>query len=488
MADDSIVLFPGNGARDVNPDTPLSLTFPYDVELGDKGCICIYDVKTRRLVDKLDISIPPGPTQPQPRNPEAVYTPVPYDYSQAHVTNRTTKAGTPSGAAARAADIGRYQLSIIGGFSDGFHFYPVMIRGRKALVQLHHNLLEYGHDYAVTIDRGVFKNFKGISNRRTWTFSTKQAPPPATQRLLTVAADGSGDFSTVQGALDFIPDHVASNNDRYTVRVMNGDYEELVYFRNKSHVTIEGQSRDGVLIHYPNNEVFNPHPADIKTNELRGTFPSRRAAFAVDNCTDMVLRNLTLKTDCQGQAEGLLINGERNFLDNVRIVGSGDALQTNGSAYYHNCVIEGGGDTVLGRGPAYFNHCTLVSWGAFMWIRNTEENHGNIFVNCTFRGLGPDAVLARLPDNKGKNYPHAEAVLLNCTLDHIPAVGWGPVDDSARSAKLLEFNSLDTEGRPVDMTSRHPVARQLHPLRDAKTIADYYDSRFVLGYSMEDLK
>jgi len=46
--------------------------------------------------------------------------------------------------------------------------------------------------------------------------------------------------------------------------------------------------------------VFNPHPADIKTNEVRGTFPSRRAAFAADNCSDLTLRNLTIRTDGKG--------------------------------------------------------------------------------------------------------------------------------------------------------------------------------------------
>ena len=113
-----------------------------------------------------------------------------------------------------------------------------------------------------------------------------------------------------------------------------------------------------------------------------GTFPSRRAAFAADNCSDLIFRNLTLKTDCKGQAEGLLVNGERNYFENVHVIGDGDALQANGSCYWQNCVIDGGGDTILGRGPSFFNHCTITSYGAFMWIRNTSENHGNVFVSC----------------------------------------------------------------------------------------------------------
>lgn len=349
-------------------------------------------------------------------------------------------------------------------------------------------MLDYDHEYYVTIDKGVIEGFDGIKGKKGWTFKTKAKAPDASQRVITVSADGKGDFSTVQGAMDFIPDSVASEQDRYTVKIKNGEYEELVYFRNKRFVTIEGESREGVLVHYPNNEVFNPHPADIKTNEVRGTFPSRRAAFAADNCSDLVIRNLTLRTDCQGQAEGLLVNGERNYFENVHVIGSGDALQANGSCYWQNCRIDGGGDTVLGRGPSFFNHCTLTSYGAFMWIRNTEENHGNVFVDCHFKGLSEYAEIGRLPDNKGKNYPYAECVLLNCTLESIPAAGWGRIDETAKTATILEFNSHDIEGNLVDVSKRHPLMRQLDPLRDAELIGKYSDSRWVLGWKPDGQK
>ena len=474
---ESVTYYPAPDATDVNVDTHLRVDFPADAVLGTKGLIRVYDLTAKREVDRLDISIPAGPTKPQPSNPNAIYTPVPYEYQLADISNRNTRPGTPSGAAARSADVDKYQLTIIGGFSDGFHFHPIITHGRTATIYLHNNLLDYGHRYRVTIDKSVFPE---VGSKLQWTFTTKDAPPAKAQQRITVSADGDGDFSTVQGALDFIDDFLPSEQERVTIFIYNGDYEELVYFRNKRFVTIEGESRDGVVIHYPNNEVFNPHPADIKTNELKGTFPSRRSAFTADNCTDMIFRNLTLRTDLQGQAEGFLLNGERNYVENVHIIGSGDALQTNGSAYYHNCRVDGGGDTVLGRGPTFFNHCTLTSSGAFQWIRNTEENHGNVFVDCHFIGKGNDAVIARLPDNKGKNYPHAEVVLLNCTLEGIPEIGFGPIAESARTATLLEFNSTDAQGKPLDISKRHPLVRQLHPLHDAATIANYSDWRYVL--------
>ena len=129
-----------------------------------------------------------------------------------------------------------------------------------------------------------------------------------------MAADGTGDFNTVQGALDFVPDR---SPRRVTIFIRSGDYEEIVYFRNKSNLTLVGEDRERVQIHYANSEIFNPHPANVATNEWPGTFPSRRAAFMADQAIGVHLVNLTIRNTARGQAEGLLITGERNILSHV---------------------------------------------------------------------------------------------------------------------------------------------------------------------------
>ncbi len=65
-----------------------------------------------------------------------------------------------------------------------------------------------------------------------------------TRRALVVAADGTGDFNTVQGAIDFVPDR---SPRRVTIFIRNGSYEEIVYFRNKSNITLVGEDRDKVV-------------------------------------------------------------------------------------------------------------------------------------------------------------------------------------------------------------------------------------------------
>ena len=115
-------------------------------------------------------------------------------------------------------------------------------------------------------------------------------------------------------------------------------------------VTLAGESQDETVVRYANNEVFNPHPANIRTNPQPGTFPSRRAAVAIDNCNDIQIVNMTLQTTVSGQAEGLLITGDRNVLSHVTVIGSGDALQANGRTYMADSTVVGDGDTILGRG------------------------------------------------------------------------------------------------------------------------------------------
>jgi pectinesterase len=472
--------FPTNSAININPDTHLELTFQSVPVLGNSGRIRIYDAADDRLIDHLDLSIPPGPTATTP-SPNAIYTPVPYPYVSGRFTNANTKPGTPSGAADPTPD--NYQLTIIGGFTDAFHFYPVIIHDRTATIYPHNNLLEYGKTYYVTIDPGVLtpkdNSFSGITGKTEWSFKTK-ARPRTDSNILVVSADGTGDFNTVQGALDSIPDY---NPKHVTVFIRNGMYEEIVYFRNKTNITILGEDRDKVVVFYANNEVFNPHPVNIKTNEVQGAFPSRRAAFAVDHSSKIHLINLTIKTTAYGQAEGLLLNGEEIIISNATIVGSGDALQSNGSVYFTNSRIVGDGDTILGRGPAFFNNCELSSGGPFMWIRNTAENHGNVFLNCKFQTRGTQkTVLARAPTNGGKNYPYCEAVLINCVLAGIDPAGWGPIGGDTSNVHFWEYNSTNLgDGKPIDASQRHPAARQLTMEKDAANIANYSDPSYVLG-------
>ena len=463
--------FPAQEAKNVNPDTHLTITFPEAPTLGEKGFIRIWDAETDALVDELDLSIPAGPTRGRFYGPDCDYIKVPYDYTRDKMlTNRDVPAGTPSGGA-QPDDI-PYQLNIIGGFTDGFHFHPVIIRDNKATIYLHNNMLEYGHSYYVTIDRSVFtqKGWNGIKKGQ-WQFSTKRAGPTDLSQL-NVRADGTGDFNTLQGALDYVPDFSEKTT---LITVAAGDYEDIIYCRNKSHLIIQGAGMDKTRMHYDNDEVFNPHPLNIKTNEKRGTFPSRRAANFFDNCHDIVLQDITFETCPKGQAEGLLLCGERIALYRVHIIGGGDALQSNGTVYMEDSVLDGGLDSILGRGSLFAYHSIIRNTGgAASWVRNFAPDHGDVFVECHFEGTGNRP----LEFGRSRGYPDAEFVLINCTTRNVAPVGW---TQFSLTAHAWEFNTRDADtGELVDFSQRNEVSRRLDAVRDADIIKNYSDPAYIL--------
>ena len=466
----------------VNPDVQLKLTFKDAPRIGTSGRIRIYDAADDRLVDTLDMNIPPGPTKSvDPAVRAKNYLTFPYPYARAsRPTNADTKPGTPSAGAAPTSN--DYQLTIIGGFTDGFHFYPVTVNENTATIHPHHDLLEYGKTYYVEVDAEVLSvpndSFDGIKGK-SWSFTTKpvrKSPRPDATRLM-VSADGTGDFNTVQGAMDFVPDH---SKKRIIIKVRNGLYEEIVYFRNKDNVTLLGENQEKTVLRYANNEVFNPHPANIRTNPEPGTFPSRRAAVTVDNSNDIHIVNMTLQTTAPGQAEGLLITGDRNILSHVTVIGAGDALQANGRIFMVDSTVIGTGDTILGRGTLFCERCTIKSTRVMMWPRNKQENHGNVFKDSTCIGTDTPMTIARSPRNDTFTYPYAEVVLLNSTLINIAPEGWGDADKGG-NVHFWEYNSRNQDGSPTDVSKRVPWSRQLDRVKDAKLIADYSRPEFVLA-------
>ncbi|MCB0638111.1 MAG: Ig-like domain-containing protein [Lewinella sp.] len=465
--------FPAHAATNVNPDTRLVLTFPAPPTLHNAGEIRIYDASNDELVDLLDMSIPPGPKNTR--------TPAPYDsLVYDHIPNKLYTVREPDTNRTH-----RYQINYIGGETeaDAYHFYPVLINGNTVTIHPHNNRLAYGKRYYVQIDPGVFsldgEPFAGYTGSSAWTFTTKGAPPAATATALVVAADGTGDFNTVQGALDFIPDE---HPGRITVFVRNGRYEEIVYFRNKENVTLIGEDREGVLICYANNGVFNNSPHQrLPTVSYHNT----RSVFALTGSKGIHIANMTIRSlgEQPAQAEALLVKGDELIVSHVNIEGSGDAPQATGNIYITDSKIQGFGDNVLGYGAVFFRRCDFVStYGPHMWIRNSDANHGNVCIDCTFRTIGEvETTIARTNDNGGSGFPYCEAVLINCAMEGIRAEGWSVKGEGITHIHYWEYNSVSLDdGQPIDMSERNPIARQLTMEADAELIRQYSDPAFVL--------
>ncbi len=465
----TLLRFPADKAQGVNPDTHLVLTFPGPPSLHNSGQIRIYDAADDRLVDTLDMSIPPGPHNTRTLPPYDTFSYEKYPGYTTVVRYRPRGSTTDTNVPPIT-----YQVNYIGGSSDAdaYHFYPVILHGNAAAICPHAKRLEYGKTYYVQIDPAVLTlengSFSGVAGKAEWTFSTKKAPPAAGEKRLVVSADGTGDFTTVQGAVDFVPD---KNATPVTIFIKNGVYDEIVYSRNKPNITFLGEDRNKAVICYANNGVFNPR---------------RRGIFTVAGADNINIINLTLKSigEAPAQNEGLSVRGRQIIVNNVTIDASGDVVQAHGAIYFTDCQITGYGDNILGTGAVFFNNCELIStFGPHVWVRNPATNHGDVFLNCKFRMLGTgDTTIARTNDNGVGGYPDCEAVLINCALSGIRPVGWGLGGGRTTNIHYWEYNSTNlSDGKPVDVSKRDPISRQLDKEKDAEIIANYSNPAYVLG-------
>ncbi len=428
--------------EEIPPDIQLKLHFTSAPALGNTGQVRIYNAADDSLVDTIDVGTP------------------------VTGTNFT-----------------------IGGAAN-FHLYPVLVDGNTATVFPHEHNLDYHKSYYVQMDSGVLKvngaPFPGINGKTAWTFSTKTAPPPADATRLVVAADGTGDFATVQGAVDFVP---AKPRQRVTIFIRKGLYVEVVNFTGKSDITFLGEDRAATTVGYPNNDRLNAGTA-------------KRSSFAAIRSTGIVLANLSFRNSTPkggSQAESLMFSGGQNIITHCNFSSLQDTLLINNSAYVADSYIEGDVDFMWGTGPVFFQNCEikgLTSKGYFSQIRNAGAGHGYVYDHCIF-GTAPGVTGMYLSRIAPSTYPNSEFVLLDCALgDGIIPAGWllngSPIDrgggpaapTTAPGLHFWEFNSTNlSDGKPVDVSQRADYSRQLTMEKDADTIKNYRDPSYVLGWT-----
>jgi len=445
---------PANNAKNVCPDMPLRITFASAPIVGE-GEIQVLDASNDVLVETINVSV-------------------------------------------------SIRSKSIGGLPN-FNYYSIIINDHVASIYLSH-ALAYDKTYYVKIDPRAFKTavgepFAGFTDSKAWRFSTRAAPPVAGAKKLVVAGDGSGDFATVQGAIDYVPE---GNKAPITIFIRNATYNEIIFFTGKDNLTILGEDRKKTIIAYANNDRFNNNAGGnpfAAGAPLPGTVPARsgavyrRGLFLAHRVTNLTIANLTLhNTTPQGgsQAEAIILNGTpraRAIITNVDLYSFQDTLQINGQAYVNNCYIEGDVDFMWGTGPTFFENCELKSLrsnGYFTQVRNPVSNHGYVFKNCTFEGA-PGISGNFLSRVAPARFPASEVVLIDCVLTGaVGAVGWR-LDQATQPAveapnvHYWEYNSHDSVGRPVDLSQRLAIARQLKFPDDGQTISNYGDPKFVLG-------
>ncbi|MBN9337044.1 MAG: pectin esterase, partial [Chryseobacterium sp.] len=174
---------------------------------------------------------------------------------------------------------------------------------------------------------------------------------------ITVAKNGSGDFTTIQSAINSIRDLGPAEA---LIKVKSGIYNEKVVIPSSKHlIRIEGENKDCTII---NNDDFSGKQNPL-TKEKLNTFNSYTFLVAGDN---IKISNLTIKnSSCnQGQAVALHVEGDRFMMKNSKILGCQDTLYAatdHSRQYYENCYIEGTTDFIFGQAIAVFKNCEIKS-------------------------------------------------------------------------------------------------------------------------------
>ena len=301
--------------------------------------------------------------------------------------------------------------------------------------------------------------------------------------MYIIAQDGSGDFTSIQQAIDAVP---GGGRAPAILLVRMGEYHERVVV-HKDNLRIIGEARDRTVI-----TASGCAKDQDENGRERGTFLS--ATFLVTG-HNVEVENLTIRNDAGdgrdvGQAVAVYAAGDRGVWRSVRMIAHqdtlfcgplmpkvadfaaprqgraecvesvGDCPPTHSRQYFERCYIQGDVDFIFGPYRCWFEGCTLFmnARGGWYTAANTPETqpHGLVFHGCTLTGECPEgrAFLGR-PWRK-----FARTVFLNCQMDaHVAPEGFRDWDENRRiTARCGEFA---TEGVRADQGTRHPGQKRL---------------------------
>ena len=301
--------------------------------------------------------------------------------------------------------------------------------------------------------------------------------------MYIIAKDGSGDFTSIQQAIDAIP----GGGRKPTILLLRMDeYQERVVV-NKDNVRIIGEARDRTVITAKGcAKDLNPDGTE------RGTFLS--ATFMVTG-NNVEVENLTIRNDAGdgrvvGQAVAVYAAGDRGVWRNVRMIAHqdtlfcgplmqkvinfvaprqgraevvesiGDSTLTQSRQYFEDCFIQGDVDFIFGPYRCWFERCTLFmnARGGLYTAANTpeEQPYGLVFHACKLTGECEEgqAYLGR-PWRK-----FSRTVFIDCEMDeHVAPLGFNDWDE----LKLVteRYAEYGTTGARADQSTRHPKQKRM---------------------------
>jgi pectin methylesterase-like acyl-CoA thioesterase len=408
----SVTFSPTAGALNVNPDAPLVVRFATPPLVGSAGAITVRRTADDSVVETIDLGALPTLT-----NGAAIY---------------------------------RYKTRTIGDTS--YNYLPVNVVGNEARITLQSSTaLAYGVSYYVTVEAGALLDSTGaslapVAGPASWSFSTKSAAPDAVpaRTTFTVASDGSGDFSSVQAALNHIP---SGNTTPVRIEIGAGVYDGIVNSGARHNLTLVGAGHDLTVVQALNNNVLNGGTSGRVGVTLKGN--------------DLLVRDLALvNTTPKGgsQAEALRSDGQRVVYLSCAFRSFQDTLLLGGTSYFQDCLIAGDTDYIWGGGTAMFKNCELLCLNPAELTQNRApaNKFGFVFLNCALTKPAG----ASFSYGLGRNSDNSNVAFIDSRMDtHISAGAWSTGFGSV--LRNWEYASMNLAGTALIDVSGRVNGRQL---------------------------
>lgn len=219
-----------------------------------------------------------------------------------------------------------------------------------------------------------------------------------------VAKDGTGDYTTVQSAIDAVPENLKSP---WLIFVKNGSYEEQVIIpQNKPFIHLIGQDKERTIIHLKLNVGGKP---DANTKDLaywhysvhnpKSAVSHFEGAVVNINASDFYSENISyvndwgLEAQNGPQALALKTKADRIAFYNCKFRSFQDTWMTttrNADRHYvKECWLEGAVDYFYGGGNALVEESTLYnvrSGSVIVAPCHESVKYGYVFRNCVIDG------------------------------------------------------------------------------------------------------
>jgi pectin methylesterase-like acyl-CoA thioesterase len=299
---------------------------------------------------------------------------------------------------------------------------------------------------------------------------------------LTVAKDGSGDYTSIQAAVTAAP---AGRTAVFTIYIKDGIYSEKVTVpSNKPFLQFVGQSVA--------NTILTWHDDNTTPNGSGGTLGTGGSGSIVVNATDFSALNMTFVNSYGdgSQAVAVSLYADRAAFKNCRFMGNQDTLLTyeSGGAvsrhYFKDCYIDGNVDFIFGNAIAIFDNCTIYAKTrvvnaatSYITAANTPatQNYGYLFRRAKIpSNNGTTLYYLGRPWQNSTGFSEAAGTLAHnkvvfsrtkIGVNEIQPAGWVTWDAGTDVTKITnaEFRTTYFDGHPVNTSQRVSWSKQLAP-------------------------